>query len=123
MATPFPAVTPASVEVIPLRSQVATIAPGSFATQVQDRGGFQYRITVRFEKLDRTAAALVCDFVDTLAGMSGTFDFDLDPWCPGISPAPGTREFRLATPNVGWTGRGAVEFACQFSASEDVNPT
>jgi hypothetical protein len=123
MATPFPAVTPASVDISRIRAQTASLSPSSFVSQVQDRGGAAWRITVRFEKLDREAAALVCAFIATLDGMAGTFDFDLDPWAPGVSPAPGVREFRLGSADVGWTSRGCVEFSCQFSAQEEVNPS
>jgi hypothetical protein len=121
MALAFPNVWPESVDVIPVRAQVATISPSSFHTQVQDRGGEQYRITINMGDMNRDEATLMCAFIHALNGMSGTFDFDLDPWCPGVSPAPGTREFRLASPDIGWGSRGSVVFTLQFAAMEVVS--
>lgn len=119
-AIPFPTITPSAVEVVPYAAQVASRSPSSLQAQVQDRGGRQYRIVVRFERMDRTAAGLVCAFLAALDGMAGTFELDLTPHCPGVSPAPGVREFRLAGSDVGWTSKGCVEFACQFAAQEEV---
>lgn len=118
MATPFPDVWPEDVEVIFARAQVATISPSSFQSQVQDRGGEQIRISIDMGEMNRDEAELMCAFLAGLAGMSGTFDFDLDPWCPGVSPAPGTREFRLASPDVGWGSKGSVVFTMKLSAVE-----
>jgi hypothetical protein len=116
MAIAFPAVHPTSVEVVPFRSQIASQSPSSLISQVEDRGGFQYRIAIRFDDMDQTAAALVCAFIASLQGMRYAFDFDLDLWCPGITPAPGVKQFKLSSPNTGWTSKGGVSFSCQFSA-------
>jgi hypothetical protein len=121
MALAFPNVWPSSVEVVKARAQVATVSPTSFGAQVQDRGGRQYRIVIRFDRVGRTKAALLCAFVAALDGMADTFLFDLDPWCPGESPAPGVREFRVVAGATGWTSRGAVEFSYQIAAYEEVS--
>jgi len=119
MALTFPDVWPSTVEVIKARAQIATVSPTSYAAQVQDRGGRQYRLVIRFDRVGRTKSALLCAFLAALDGMSDTFVFDLDPWCPGESPAPGLREFRVNTGATGWTSRGAVEFGFQIAAYED----
>ncbi len=73
-------------------------------------------IEVTIQKCDAVEAAVWTQFFYDLQGQVGTFNFNLNPHCPGLVPAPGTVEFRLADPEVGWSAELAVLFDFSFSA-------
>lgn len=95
-------------------------APTSFKTQVYQHGNnARWEIDVVIQKCTAAEAAAWCAFFYGLKGRVETFTLDLNPWCPGVSPAPGTVTFRLANPDPGWDAEHATLFDFTFSAYED----
>lgn len=117
---PFPDEVPHKVEVERIAAQRITRSPYSFRPQVVDRGGRVFRLVIEFQPLDATYAAAVGAWLRNLDGMANTFTMDLDPYCPGWSPAPGVRTFRLAEPRTGWTSTLSVRFDARIEAMEDI---
>lgn len=101
-----------------LRSQAISRSPISFKQQVYDHGGRAWAIDVDMQPMSQADAAVFGAFLDSLDGMVGTFSFNLDHWVLGT--APGTKTFRLTTPDVGWDSEMAVRFGFRFSAEEVV---
>jgi hypothetical protein len=121
MPTAFPATEwPEEIEVRRLAAQISTRAPASFAEQVYDHGGRAWNIAVKLQRLDRARAGVILAWLTALDGMAETFTLDLDPWCPGVSPAPGSKEFRLVSSTVQWRAQGGVAWEIQFDAQETI---
>lgn len=121
MPTAFPtSISPAKVDVRPVYAVAQFDNPISLATEVQSMGGFRFEIDITMQPMPPDAAADFGAFIQAMAGGVGTFTFDLTPWAPGWSPAPGSRTFRLAKNDNGWSAALAREIGYQFTAIEDV---
>ena len=121
MPSNFPiSVAPDTVKVKKVWASTRFDNPVQLSSQVQLRSGMRYEIDVTMQKMGAELAAEFTQFLENLQGGFGTFNFDLDPWCPGLSPAPGVRVFRLAANEHGWDARMAVEFSFSFVAVEVV---
>lgn len=117
---PFPAIHPASVKVTRRRVQSVAQSPFTLQRQVFDWGAARWDITIIMQRMTVEEAAVFGRFIDELNGMVGTFDFNLDPWCPGLETPPGTRTFRLSDPNVVWDSELAVKWGFQIEAVENL---
>lgn len=116
----FPSIHPASVKATRRRVQAATISPFTLKRQVFDWNASKWEITIVMQRMDTVDAQAFGKFMDDLAGMVGTFTFDLTPWVPGLTTPPGTKTFRLAGPNTTWDTEKAVTWGFQIEATEDV---
>lgn len=114
----FPALWPAHVNARKLRSQAISRSPLTFVEQVYDHGGRAWAIDVEMQPMSQADAATFGAFLDSLDGMVGTFNFNLDPWVLGT--APGTKVFRFTQPDFGWSSEMAVRFGFTFTAEEVV---
>jgi hypothetical protein len=116
----FPAY-PAPSEVFVRRRTSAGVStsPTSFVTQAYQHPGGRWEIDVTIQECNAAEAAAWTQFLHDLYGRAGTFNLNLNPYCPGLSPAPGTVTFRLANPDPGWRSKLAVLFGFTFSAYED----
>lgn len=94
----------------------------TFQDQAQESPGARWCVDVTFQqyRLDESQVALLTQFLFDLHGSAGTFEFDLTPYCPGISPAPGVRIFRLTNNDPGWDIRKRTVCDFSFSAVEVV---
>lgn len=119
-SVPFPIddIFPEEVRLIPLRAQAATRSPTTFITQVQDRGGAAWHLSMRLGDMDAELAALVIPILQTLAAQRNVLALDIDRWCPGVSPAPGVRLFRVTGARLGWQSQGGVVFGARIEALE-----
>ena len=103
--------------------RVAVIAqfdnPIDLSVESQDLGGRRWEIDIEMQPMSLTEAADFGAFIQAHEDGS-TFTFNLTPWCPGWSPAPGSKNFRFATPEIGWSAALAREFGFRFTAIEDV---
>lgn len=115
----FPTLLPESVDVVSLAAQSASRSPTSFDPQIYDWLGRAFKIVVTIQMADATDAAIWGAFFRDLDGLTGTFAFDLDPWCPGWSPAPGTRIFRLISPDQSWRSRFRRDWNFTFEAIDE----
>jgi hypothetical protein len=121
MSVAFPtSVYPERVEVTPVDAVAQFDNPVDLSTEVQALGGQRFEITIRMQLMSAADAAAFGAFLQAVRGGLATFTFDLTPWCPGWSPAPGVRTFRLADPNTAFDGKLAVEFGFTFHAIEDI---
>ncbi len=116
----FPSIHPASVKVTRRRVQATTISPFTLKRQVFDWNASKWEITIVMQSMDNVDAQIFGKFMDDLAGMVGTFTFNLTPWVPGLTTAPGTKTFRLAGPNTVWDTERAVTWGFQIEATEDI---
>lgn len=117
----FPAApVPTSIKIGKVWAVARFDNPVQLSTQVQLRSAKRYEIDVTLPKMPADDAANWGAFLDGLQGGFGTFSLNLTPHCPGVSPAPGTRHFRLATDKHGWDSQLATEFGFAFTAIEDV---
>ena len=110
-------VFPATVHV--RRHNVVAVgeSPFTLTQQVYQFPGKRWEIEVTLQPMDGASAALWTQFFYDLNGRAGTFQMGMNPHCPGLSPAPGTKTFRLdADPE--WDSRIAVDFGFSFKASE-----
>lgn len=94
--------------------------PVNLTTEVQLLGAARWEIDIEMQPMSATEAADFGAFIQAHAGGATTFTFDLTPHCPGWSPAPGTKNFRLAGPDIGWDAALAREFGFRFTAIEDI---
>jgi hypothetical protein len=120
---PYPLAFPTSVHpervfVRPRWSNAAFDNPITLQPQVQRMQGQRFDIEITMQQMPAADAALFAPFIYGLQGIYGTFTFDLTPWCPGLSPAPGERVFRLATNDHGWDSELAQRWNFTFSAWE-----
>lgn len=92
----------------------------TFQAQAQESPGARWCIDVTLQpfRVDETEVAAMTQFFVDLHGSYGTFNFDLTPHCPGVSPAPGTRAFRLVNNDPGWDVKLATTVGFSFSAVE-----
>lgn len=117
----FPSsVSPKNVIVRPNYSAAQFDNPINLAVEVQLLGGFRWEIEIEMPAMSPTEAADFGAFIQACAAGSATFTFNLTPWAAGWSPAPGTKNFRLATPDTGWNAAVAREYGFRFTAIEDV---
>lgn len=93
-------------------------SPFTFQQQVYQHPGVRWEIDVTMQVMNATDAPSFTQFLYDLQGQVGTFQFNLTPHCPGLSPAPGTKNFRLADPDPGWDSKLAREFSFTFRAVE-----
>lgn len=93
--------------------------PLTKTVEVQTLGPWRWAIDVHMQPMRREEAAVFAPFILALEGGGEVFGFDLTPWCPGVSPPPGTHYFRLAAPDTGWDAEMAVLYGFAFSALED----
>lgn len=116
----FPSIHPASVKATRLRVQSAAISPFTLKLQVFDWNASKWAITIVMQRMDSVDAQTFGRFMDDLAGMVGTFNFNLTPWVPGLAVPPGTKTFRLSNPNTVWDSEKAVVWGFQIEATEDI---
>lgn len=117
----FPnSISPSKVAVKPVFAVAQFDNPISLASDIQALGGFRFEIEITMQSMSPVEAADFGAFVQAMAGGVATFTFDLTPWAPGWTPAPGVRTFRLAKNDIGWDAHLAREVGFQFSAIEDV---
>lgn len=116
----FPAIHPKHVKAELRRVQAATQSAFTLTQQVFDWRAKRWEISITMQTMDVEDAEAVGAFLHDLNGMVGTFMFDLTPWCPGVSPAPGVRVFRLSNPKQAWDSEKAVTWESQIDAVEAV---
>ena len=116
----FPSLHPAKVKAMHRRIQSVTQSPFSLKRQVFDWGAARWEISITMQVMPAVDAAVFGAFLENLNGLVGTFSFDLTPWCPGVSPAPGSRTFRLSNPSQSWDSDMASTWNFQIDAVEDV---
>ncbi len=117
----YPLTFPTTVypERVGVRRRTATAvaeSPFTFQQQVYQHPGVRWEIDVKLPALPPALAPLFTQFLYDLNGRVGTFAFNLTPHCPGLSPAPGVVNFRLADPDVGWDSEVACVFGFSFRA-------
>jgi hypothetical protein len=119
-SVPFPIgeIYPEEMHVTPLRAQVATMSPTTFRAQVQNRGGAVYRLSLRIGDMGPALAARIVPLIQMLASGRNLMSLDIDPWCPGVTPLPGTRLFRVIEGQPGWQSHGGVVFGAHIEAIE-----
>jgi len=121
MATAFPtSVYPKKVSVRPHWSAAQFDNPIDLSTELQLLGGFRFEIDIIMQPMGVVDAADFGAFLQSLAGGSVAFSFNLTPWCPGWSAAPGVRNFIIGTSDVGWDAELAREFGFAFTGIEDI---
>jgi hypothetical protein len=115
----FPAVYIEEVRVRRVHSTVRFDNPLDLTVQVQRRGPMRFEIDVTLQPMSRIDAHTTkfAQFLEDLQGGWGTFQFALNPWCVGMDPLPGTRTFRLASNDPGWSAK-ASEMGFSFTAVE-----
>lgn len=123
---PYPLAFPSSVwpERVVVRPRWANAAfdnPVTLQPQVQRLQAQRFDIDITMQLMPVEQAAQFAAFLYGLQGSYGTFTFDLTPWCPGLSPAPGSRTFRLSTNDAGWDSELARSYNFTFSAWEVVS--
>lgn len=111
---------PENVRVTRRTAAKVSESPSNYSTQVYQEPGERWEIEVTMQRMNRDDAAAFSAFIFGLKGRVGTFAFDLTPHCPGIDPAPGTVNFRLAESNPGWDSRLARDFGFSFRAYQDL---
>ena len=116
----FPAIHPDKVVPTRRRVQSAAESPFTLQRQIYDWGASAWKISITMQPMGREDAQVFGEFLDQLNGMVGTFTFDLDPWCPGLTNAPGVRTFRLSDPNVTWDSDKAAKWGFQLEAVENL---
>lgn len=117
----FPtSVSPLKVHVRPVHAVAQFDNPLALTTEVQLLGGFRWEIDIEMQPMSPVEAADFGAFLQACAGGSVPFTFNLTPWAAGWSPAPGTKNFLLATPDTGWDAAVAREYGFRFTAIEDV---
>lgn len=115
----FPAALhPLAVKVARRRVQAVATSPFTLQQQVFDWGAKRWEITITMQRMGSTEAAVFGQFLEDLNGLVGTFTFNLDPWVPGLAPAPGTKTFRLASPLNLWDSDFSVEWEFEIEAIE-----
>jgi hypothetical protein len=119
----YPLTFPTNVppQTVRVRRRVAASAPESvftFQQRVQQFSGKRWEIEVTLQPMPADKAGVWTQFFYDLDGRVGTFAFNLTPHCPGLSPAPGVKNFRLLDPDPGWDSELAREFSFSFRAVE-----
>ena len=121
MSTPFPtSISPAKVSPRPVFAVAQFDNPLDLTTEVQASNAFRWEIDITMQPMSPIEAADFGALVQAMAGGVGTFTFNLTPWAPGWTPAPGERTFRFAKNDIGWDAHLARKIGFQFSAIEDV---
>lgn len=110
---------PKRVRVRKQYAQAMTQSPTTFTQQIYKHPGKRFVIEVTIQKCTSSEAEIWTAFFDGLEGMEGTFALNLNPYCPGMSPAPGTLNFRLNEPEIGWDTEFATLFDFTFTAVQD----
>jgi hypothetical protein len=103
---------------VPRCAQAITLAPASFVSQVQDRGGRAWRIALAWDGLDQVLGAILAEFLEFAGRAGAVFSLSLDRFCPGVDPAPGDRVFRATLVDPGWSGAGGVRYSGRLEALE-----
>ena len=111
-------VYPAMVRVRRRTAAGVAESPFTYQQQVYQFPGVRWEIDVTIEPMHVSLAAAWTQFFYDLQGRVGTFAFNLTPHCPGLSPAPGTVNFRLNDPDPGWDSGFSVEFGFSFRATQ-----
>lgn len=86
--------------------------------QVQLFPATRWEIEVTLQRMTSADAEEWTRFMTDLQGGYGTFSFNLTPYCPGMSPAPGVKTFRLAANDPGWTTQFGMTYDFTFAAIE-----
>jgi hypothetical protein len=125
MAVSYPLAFPAGIWPKQVKAQLRRVqsvvqSPFTLKRQVYDWGAARWEITVTMQTMDAADAAVFGQFLNALDGVAGTFTFDLNPWCPGVNPAPGGRTFALKSPDISFDATLATTWEFQFDAVEDV---
>lgn len=95
-------------------------APTSNKLQIYQHPGGRWEIEVTLQPMPYDEADEWTQFIYDLQGRVGTFTYNINAHCPGLSPAPGAITFRLADPDVGWDSKLAREFGFTFRAVQDL---
>ena len=77
-------------------------------------------LEITIQKCDAAEAAIWTQFFEDLDGVVGTFNFQMNPHCPGLDPAPGLVRFRSADAELGWDAELATLFDFSFRAVQDL---
>jgi hypothetical protein len=111
---------PDNVRVNRRRAAAISTSPTTYKQQIYQHPGKRWEIDVTLQPMHKTEAALWTQFFYDLDGVVGTFNFNLNPHCPGLLPAPGVVVFRSAEPSNGWDSKLATTFSFSFRAVEDI---
>lgn len=111
-------VYPASVRVRRRTAAGVAESPFTYTQQVYQFSGVRWEIDVTLPTVPLSMAGPWTQFFYDLQGRVGFFAFNLDPHCPGLTPAPGVKNFRLTDPDPGWDSGYSVEFGFSFRATE-----
>ncbi len=109
-------VAPQRVRVSRRTAAAVVESPTSLKLQVYQHPGKRWEIEVTLPPMPRDLAAAWTQFFYDCEGPVNTFAVNLDAFCPGLSPAPGSVTFRLAEPVVGWDSELALTFGFSFRA-------
>jgi hypothetical protein len=111
-------VAPAEVRVRRIQAQARYDNPLQLSSQVQLRSAARYEIDVTLQPMPADVVTAWLQFLYDLQGSFGTFTINLDPYAPGLAPAPGVRTFRLASGEQDWNSKLATEWGLAFAAIE-----
>lgn len=111
-------VAPAEVRVRRIQAQARYDNPLQLSSQVQLRAAARYEIDITLQPMPADVVTAWLQFLYDLQGSFGTFTINLNAYAPGLTPAPGSRTFRLATGEQEWSAKLATEFGLAFSAIE-----
>jgi len=113
-------VAPQNVQVTRRTAAAVSTSPTSYKQQVYKHPGKRWQIDVTLQPMPADFAAAWTQFFYDLDGQAGTFSLNLNPYCPGLTPAPGVVTFRPADPELGWSSELATTFGFTFRAVEDL---
>ena len=114
-------VAPSQIDVKKVWATCRFDNPVDLSSEVQLRNGRRYELDITLQQMNKVLAEVWTQFFEDLQGGFGYFALDMDPLCPGLTPAPGVRNFRLATNEHGWSAKFATEFDFKFTAVERVS--
>lgn len=116
----FPSGLPARVEVSRAAAQRIGRSSYTLSGGVADLGGRLLRVVIEWQPMHVAVAGPVIGFIRNLDGMANRFYIDLDPYCPGWDPLPGTRYFRLSEPQGSHVVTLQTIFEARIEAIEDI---
>lgn len=113
---------PVPLKVRVRRRTAAAVAesPTTFKQQIYQHPGARWEIDVTIQKCTAEEAQVWTQFFYDLQGVVGTFNFNLTPYCPGLTPAPGSTRFRLSEAETGWDSELACLYDFSFRAVQDL---
>jgi hypothetical protein len=95
-------------------------SPFTLEEQVYAHPGKAWMISLEIRPMRTSEAGGWIQFLYDINGREGTFNFNLTPHCPGLSPAPGVKVFRLNDNNQGWDKDIMKHYGFSLSATEVV---